>query len=70
MGGDRGTTRNLKIVQVDAENNCRPCAARCPAPRDLHRGLQGRGGEEGSGAAGREASKVTIAKKPAAKAKK
>ena len=31
MGGDRVTTRNLKVVSVDADNTCWCCAARCRA---------------------------------------
>ena len=65
MGGDRVTVRNLKVVQVDAENNLLVVRGAIPgAPGSYHRRAQGDHGEEDRRAAGREASKQ-VAKAPA-----
>ena len=49
MGGDRVTTRNLKVVQVDAENNLL-CSRRGPGRagrlRDRAQGDRGEAGSE------------------------
>ena len=55
MGGDRVTVRNLKVVQVDAENNLLIDPRRHPGrARRLRGGAQGGGGEAGAAGAGRK----------------
>ena len=58
MGGDRVTVRNLKVVQIDGENNLlRHARRRAGRAGRLRRRAQGGGGEDGAGAAGGEAPK-------------
>ena len=63
MGGDRVTVRNLKIVQVDAENNLLVIRGAVPGrARRLRRGAQGDRREAGAAGAGREAGKAAEVK--------
>ena len=69
MGGDRVTMRNLKVVRVDAENNLLLVARRgARRARELHRrsARPSRRRRKRSPQV-EKASKVTVAKKPAAK---
>ena len=61
MGGDRVTTRNLKVVQVDAENNLLVAARRGAGRAGRLRGRpQGDRAQAGAAAAGREAGKKAV----------
>ena len=71
MGGDRVTTRNLKIVQVDAENNLLLIRGAVPgAPGTYLVVRKAIAAKKEPVAQVEKAGKVTVAKKPAAKGKK
>jgi large subunit ribosomal protein L3 len=71
MGGDRVTTRNLKIVQVDAENNLLLIRGAVPgAPGTYIMVRKAVAAKKEPQIQAEKAGKVTVAKKPAAKGKK
>jgi large subunit ribosomal protein L3 len=71
MGGDRVTTRNLKIVQVDAENNLLLIRGSVPgAPGTYIMVRKAIAAKKEPQVQAEKAGKVTVAKKPAAKGKK
>ena len=71
MGGDRVTTRNLKIVQVDAENNLLLIRGAVPgAPGTYIMVRKAVAAKKEPQVQAEKAGKVTVAKKPAAKGKK
>jgi ribosomal protein L3 len=71
MGGDRVTTRNLKIVQVDADNNMLLVRGSVPgAPGTYIMVRKAVAAKKEPVAQAEKAGKVTVAKKPAAKGKK
>ena len=71
MGGDRVTTRNLKIVQVDTENNILLIRGAVPgAPGTYIMVRKAIAAKKEPQVQAEKAGKVTVAKKPAAKGKK
>src|SRR3954471_20434438 len=71
MGGDRVTTRNLKIVQVDGDNNQLLIRGAVPgAPGTYIVVRKAVAAKKEAVAQVEKAGKVTVAKKPAAKGKK
>ena len=71
MGGDRVTTRNVKIVQVDAENNLLLIRGSVPgAPGTYIIVRKAVAAKKEVVPQAEKAGKVTVAKKPAAKGKK
>jgi large subunit ribosomal protein L3 len=71
MGGDQVTVRNLKIVQVDGENNVIVIRGAVPgAPGTYLIVRKAIAAKKEVVAQAEKAGKVTIAKKPAAAAKK
>jgi large subunit ribosomal protein L3 len=71
MGGDRVTTRNLKIVQIDADNNLLLLRGAVPgAPGTYIVVRKAVAAKKEAVPQVEKAGKVTVAKKPAAKGKK
>jgi len=71
MGGDRVTTRNLKIVQVDGDNNLLLIRGAVPgAPGTYIVVRKAIAAKKEPQVQAEKAGKVTVAKKPAAKGKK
>src|SRR6476619_3219507 len=71
MGGDRVTTRNLKVVQVDAENNLLLVRGAVPGkPGTYIMVRKAVAAKKEPQVQAEKAGKVTVAKKPAAKGKK
>ena len=71
MGGDRVTTRNLKIVQIDGDNNLLLIRGAVPgAPGTYIIVRKAIAAKKEAVPQAEKAGKVTVAKKPAAKGKK
>ncbi len=71
MGGDRVTVRNLKVVQVDGENNLLLIRGAVPgAPGTYIVVRKAVAAKKEAVPQAEKAGKVTVAKKPAAKGKK
>ena len=71
MGGDRVTVRNLKIVQVDGDNNLLLIRGAVPgAPGTYIVVRKAIAAKKEPQVQAEKAGKVTVAKKPAAKGKK